>query len=71
MNELDTRGHIDFSDFESGFYPVKEDDGWTVMFWDGGSCLFLDHIQGQYDPHDPSTILDISDRIELPGEYDE
>ena len=65
MNERDSRGHIDFSEFESGFYPVLTEDGWDIQYWDEVS--FMDCSEGQYSPHDPSEVLDIGELIELPN----
>jgi len=56
---------IDVTGIEKGFYKVKEDGEWEVMFFDGSD--FYDTTNGQYSSYDHARwIEEIGDKIEFP-----
>ena len=58
---------LDFSKLEKGFYPVKEDDAWDIMYFDGDD--FYNTCSGQYDSCEHIRwITEIGERIKLPDE---
>jgi hypothetical protein len=57
---------MDFSKLAKGFYPVKEDGAWDLMYFDGDD--FYDFISGQYGACDHRlSITEVGEKIELPS----
>ncbi len=56
---------LDFNGMKKGFYFVKEDNAWDIMFFDGND--FYNTVAGQYDSCDHKRwIEEVGDKIELP-----
>lgn len=48
---------------QEGFYKVRNDDGWTVMYFDGAE--WYDHVSGQYAECENSKfILETGERVD-------